>query len=123
MDTEFVRSLIVSCIEQEENAQLQMRIMILCAQYKLRTLVLLESIAKIGREASDQQARRVAIDVLTFTFLPAEPLPADVNTCIDALFGLGLSSKFVSHRINRMSEKKAKASHLSFELFADRYIL
>ena len=123
MDTEFLRNIMVSCIDQTEDSRLQSRIMVMCAHYNIKTSLLIESIAKIGRECTDQQVRRVAIDVLTYIFLPKEPMPSDVNLCIDALFGLGLSSTFVSHRINRMSEKKAKSTHMPFEQFADRYII
>ncbi len=123
MDNDFVRTLLTSCVLQTEDAALQARIMLLCAQYSLRHTAVLETLSKIAKESTDQQSRRVAIDCLSFVFLGSGSAQADVNACVDTLYGLGISSMFATHRITRMAEKKSKAQFLTFAEFAAKYIL
>jgi hypothetical protein len=123
MDNDFVRTLLTSCVLQTEDAALQARIMLLCAQYSLRHSVVLESLSRVAKESTDQQSRRVAIDCLAFVFLGRGSEQAEVNACVDTLYGLGISSMFATHRITRMAEKKGKAQFLTFAEFASKYIV
>ncbi len=123
MDNDFVRQLLTSCILQTEDMALQSKILLLCAQYNLRHSSVLEAMVRLAKESVDQQSRRVAIDCLAFTFLGTAVGQAEVNACVDTLYGLGISSMFATHRITRMAEKKSKAQFLTFAEFASKYIV
>jgi hypothetical protein len=69
MENEFVRQLLCSCILQNEDASLQTRSLLLCAEHNLRSTKVVETLSKLAREAENQTVRRIALDCLSFIFL------------------------------------------------------
>lgn len=51
----------------------------------------------------------------------AEEIQQHINSVVDTLYTLGLSSQFVTHRVVRMADKKSKSGHMDFAGFAVKY--